>query len=132
MLVVDTSAVVDALVARPRNERLASRLSVDGDLHAPHLLDVELLHALRRLERVGGLSESRAADARADFADLVIVRYGHAPLADRVWELRDNLTAYDATFVALSELLDVPLVTCDARLAAASGHRATVELFAGA
>lgn len=130
MLVVDTSAVVAALVGRPPDRRLTDRLGADGDLHVPHLLDVELLHALRRLVRTGQLSEERAADARADFAELAVVRYGQQPLADRAWELRDNLTAYDATFVALAEALAVPLVTCDARLARAPSHRA-VELFPG-
>jgi predicted nucleic acid-binding protein len=130
VLVVDTSATVAALVGRPRNERLIERLSSDGDLHAPHLLDVELLHTLRRLLITGQLREDRAAEARADFADLMIDRYEHTIIADRVWELRRNLTAYDATFVALSELLQAPLVTCDARLANAPGHDAQVELFA--
>ena len=129
MLVVDTSAVVAVLVGRPPDRRLADRLGTDGDLHAPHLLDVELLHALRRLVRTGSLSGERAADARADFAELTVVRYGQEPLADRAWELRDSLTAYDATFVALAEALGVPLVTCDARLARAAWHRAAVELF---
>jgi predicted nucleic acid-binding protein len=129
VLVVDTSAVVGALVGRPPDQRLVDRLGADGDLHAPHLLDVELLHALRRLVGTGRLAEDRAADARADFADLTIVRYGHAALSDRIWQLRPNLTAYDATFVALAEALGVPLITCDAHLAAAPGHQATVELF---
>ena len=131
MLVVDTSAVVAALVGRPPDRRLTDRLGADGDLHVPHLLDVELLHALGRLVRTGQLSEERAADARADFAELAVVRYGHQPLADRAWELRGKLTADDATFVALAEALAVPLVTCDARLARAPGHRAAVELFPG-
>ena len=129
MLVVDTSAVVGALVVHPPNQALVQRLSVDGDLHAPHLLDVELLHTLRRLVLAGQLSEDRAADVRTDFADLAVVRYGHAPLADRVWELRNNLTAYDATFVSLAEALQVPLVTCDARLAGAPRNVAVVELY---
>ncbi len=132
MLVVDTSAVVAALVARPPNQALVDRLRVDGDLHAPHLLDVELLHALRRLVLAGQLSEDRAADARTDVADLTVVRYGHGALADRTWELRHNLTAYDATFIALAEALDAPLVTCDARLARAPGSSAVVELYEGA
>lgn len=128
---IDTSAVVAALVGRPTDHRLVDRLGDDGDLHAPHLLDVELLHALRRLVRAGQLTQERAADARADFAELTVARYGHQPLADRAWDLRDSLTADDATFVALAEALEVPLVTCDARLARASGHRAAVELFQG-
>jgi predicted nucleic acid-binding protein len=132
VLVVDTSAVVAALVARPPNQALVDRLRSDGDVHAPHLLDVELLHALRGLVLAGHLSEDRAADARGDFADLTVVRYGHAPLADRSWELRNNLTAYDATFVALAEALNVPLVTCDARLTGAPGSSAVIELYEGA
>ena len=129
MLVVDTSAVVGALVGRPPVGAVLDRLAADGDLSAPHLLDVEFLHALRRLVRTGELGEDRAADARGDFAALAIARYEHTVVADRVWELRHGLTAYDATFVALAELLEVPLVTCDARLARAPGHHATVELF---
>jgi predicted nucleic acid-binding protein len=129
VLVVDTSAVVGALAARPPNHALVDRLRADGDLQAPHLLDVELLHTLRRLVLAGQLSEDRATDVRTDFADLTVVRYGHAPLADRVWELRHSLSAYDATFVSLAEALQVPLVTCDARLAGAPGNVAVVELY---
>jgi predicted nucleic acid-binding protein len=129
VLVIDTSAVIAALVARPPNQALVARLRDDGDLHAPHLLDVELLHGLRRLVLAGRLSEERAADARGDFADLAIVRYAHAALADRTWELRKNLTVYDATFVALAEALGVPLVTCDVGMANAQGKRAMVELY---
>ena len=130
MLVVDSSAIVHRLVARPLDPRLVTRIGEDGDLHAPHLIDVEVLHVLRRHVRVGGLSEDRAADARFDFADLAIQRHGHEHLRDRIWALRHNLTAYDAAFVALAGVLDVPLVTCDARLAATSGHAAEIELFA--
>lgn len=129
MLVVDTSAVLAALVARPAAPGLVARLAQDGDLHAPHLVDTEVLHALRRLTIAGELGEDRAADVRSDFAELALVRYPHQPLNDRVWDLRHTLTAYDATFVALAEALEAPLVTCDARLASAPGHRARVELF---
>lgn len=129
MLVVDTSAVLAALVARDPPPGLVERLAEDGDLHGPHLIDTEILHALRRLTSAGEISEDRAADARVDVAELALVRYPHHPLSDRVWEMRHNLTAYDATFVALAEALAVPLVTCDARLASAPGHGARVELF---
>jgi predicted nucleic acid-binding protein len=126
---VDTSAVLASLVARRPNAALGARLASDGDLHAPHLIDVELVHALRRLVHRGELAGDRAQAARRDFGDLPIVRYPHVALVDRMWELRDNLTAYDAAFVALSEALGVPLVTTDARLARAPGHRAEVERF---
>jgi predicted nucleic acid-binding protein len=129
VLVVDTSAVIAALAGRPPDRQVVGRLAGDGDLAAPHLIDVEFLHALRRLVLGRQLGDDRAADARDDFAALVIARYEHTLVADRVWELRHGLTAYDATFVALAELLEVPLVTCDARLARAPGHHATVELF---
>lgn len=128
MLVVDTSAVLDALTGRPRNAELIDRLQEDSDLHAPHLIDIEMLHALRRLVRARILSIDQAADLRTDFADLAIIRYPHGPLADRIWELRGSLTAYDAAFVTLAEALGVPLITCDAHLSRASGHRARVEL----
>lgn len=131
MLVVDTSAILAALTGRPRIPALVERLATDGDLHAPHLIDVELIHALRRLVMNGDLSEDRAEDCRTDFADLTIMRYPHQSLADRMWELRDNLTAYDAAFVVLSEVLAVPLVTCDARLLEAPGNRSDVQLFRG-
>ena len=113
----------------PKVLGLIDRIRDDGDLHAPHLIDVEFQHGLRRLVLSGAISEDRASDARLDFADLTIVRYPHVSLADRMWELRHNITAYDAAFIALAETLEVPLVTCDARLARAPGHAATVEVF---
>jgi predicted nucleic acid-binding protein len=128
VLVVDTSAVLESLAADDPPLRLTERLAADGDLHAPHLIDTEVLHALRSMRLTGRITEERAADARRDFAELSLVRYPHHPLSNRVWELRHNLTAYDATFVALAELLTVPLITCDARLASAPGHEATIEL----
>lgn len=77
----------------------------------------------------GEIAAERAADARTDFADTALLRYPHEPLGDRVWSLRHNLTAYDAAFVALAETLEAPLITCDGRLAASSGHDAKIELF---
>jgi predicted nucleic acid-binding protein len=130
VLVVDASAVLEAIVALDPMPDLIERLAQDGDLHAPHLLDIEVLHALRRLNALGQLSDERASDALADFQDLALVRYPHVGLADRIWELRHNLTAYDAAYVALAETLDVALVTCDVHLREAPGHVARVELFA--
>jgi predicted nucleic acid-binding protein len=128
VFVIDSSAAIDALL-EPRDPLLVERLSGARELHAPHLLDVEMLHALRRLVVAGTLTPERAEYARKDFAALRIRRYAHHPLADRIWALRDNLTAYDAAFVALAEALTVPLVTCDARLATAAVHQADVEVF---
>lgn len=129
MIIVDTSAVIEALATRPINEPLLARLKDDGDLRAPHLIDVEFLQALRRLVARDRISADRAEGVRSDFADLSIVRYPHQALADRMWQLRHNVSAYDAAFVALAEALDVPLITCDGRLSRAGGHQARIELF---
>lgn len=129
MLVVDTSAILAVLAGSPPDAALSYRLSADGDLHAPHLIDVEAVHVLRRLVWRRELSLERALAARQDLEDLTIIRYPHVALVDRMWELRENLTAYDAAFVALSEALGVPLVTADARLGRATGHSAEIEAF---
>jgi predicted nucleic acid-binding protein len=129
VLVVDTSAILDAIAAQEPAPGLVARLSDDGDLHAPHLIDVEILHALRGMTMRGEITDDRATDARTDFADTALLRYPHEPLSDRVWELRHNLSAYDAAFIALAEALAVPLITCDARLASSRGHDADIELF---
>lgn len=129
VLVVDTSAVIEALASRNPDPALAERLAEDGDLHAPHLVDIEVLTALRSLCARGQLSEDRATDARRDFQELALVRYPHDLLAERIWQLRADLTAHDAAFVALAEVLSAPLVTCDRRLAAAPGLGAVVEIY---
>ena len=129
MIVVDTSAIVAALLGRPPMPALSDRLVTGADLHAPHLIDVEFIHALGRLVRVGHLNPDRAEDARLDFAELVVTRYPHAPLADRMWALRHNVSAYGAAYLALAEALDAPLVTCDARMARSSGHDAQIEVY---
>ncbi|MEN3361983.1 MAG: hypothetical protein V7637_5965 [Mycobacteriales bacterium] len=129
MIVIDTSALID-LFAYP-NPNLDLRRRVEGaeSLHAPHLLDLELLHVLRRLVRRGMVSADRADVIRDDVVDLPLHRYPHIGLTDRVWALRHNLTAYDAAYVALAELLGCPFITSDARLARASGHTAKIEVY---
>lgn len=129
MIVVDASAIVDVLAPGLPDPELYDHVS-EGDLHAPHLVDIEVVNALRRHVAAGRLSPERAADAKGDFEALAIVRYPHLPLLDRVWELRESLTPYDATYIALAETLGVPLVTCDARLARAPGHEAEILVFA--
>ncbi len=128
MIVVDTSALLEALIGRPPLEPLQARLLATS-LHAPHVVDLEFLQALRRLSNRGGLARGDAEQARADFAALPIDRYAHTILADRIWALRPSLTTHDAAYVALSEALDAPLVTADGRIARAAGHHARVEVF---
>lgn len=117
------------MIVRPLDPALDERLFADGDFHAPHLIDVEVLHSLRRLVQREELADHVAEEAREAFGALSIVRYPHTELLDRMWELRHNLTPYDAAFVALAEVLDVPLVTKDGRLARSAGHGATIELY---
>jgi predicted nucleic acid-binding protein len=128
VIVVDTSAVMSVVLGRPSSEFLRERV-LHEELHAPHLLDIEFLHALRGMVARKSLSLARAEEARDDVDDLDIIRYPHVPLADRVWELRGALSAYDAAFVALAEALQSPLITCDGRLARAKGHSAQMELY---
>jgi len=129
VIVLDASAAVDLLAARVPADGLADRVLADGDLHAPHLIDVEVAQALRRLAASRALSDDRATDALLDAALLPIVRYPQLALVERAWELRHNLGVYDGVYIALAEMLEAPLVTCDRRLARASGHDATVEVF---
>jgi predicted nucleic acid-binding protein len=129
MLVIDSSALLAALAADHRDTRLTSRLGSVPELHAPQLLDIELLHVLRRLVKTGALSNKRAQQTREDFAALRVRRYPHEPFLDRVWELRASLTPSDAIFLVLAETLEVPLVTCDPQLAIAAGHAAQIEVF---
>jgi predicted nucleic acid-binding protein len=131
-MVIDASALVEVLLNRPSGERLAHRLrDPDETLHAPHLIDLEVAQTLRRYESTGEMSPDRARHALLLFVQMPIERHAHWPLLDRVWELRRNLTAYDAAYVALAEALDAPLLTCDRALASAPGHRAVVELVEG-
>ena len=97
-------------------------------LHVPHLLDVEVAQVIRRYAANGEIDSERGRAAFADLADFPLRRYSHDFLLPRVWDLRNNLSAYDAVYVALAEALDAPLLTRDQRLAAAPGHHALVEL----
>jgi predicted nucleic acid-binding protein len=127
VIVVDASALVEALLGTPAT--VARRLFAAGEtLHAPHLIDIEVAQVVRRFVRSGAIEPERGREALTDLADFPLQRYPHAVLLPRVWELRNNLTAYDAAYIALAEALDAPLVTRDRRLAGASGHDAQVEL----
>ncbi len=129
MTVVDASALIEALLRTPLGEKCTERLLRPGDpLFAPHLLDVEVTQVLRRCFQKGDLRDGRGREALQDLADFPLTRFSHEPLLRRMWELRHSLSAYDAAYIALAEALDAPLVTCDARLAGAHGHRARVEV----
>ena len=129
MIVVDASALLEFLLQTPRGTRVEARLFRDHDeLHSPHLADVEVTQGLRRLVRSGEVLPDRAAEAIADLADLNLHRHAHLDLLTRAWRLRENLTAYDAVYIALAEALGALIVTCDAPLAKAPGHRAHVDV----
>jgi predicted nucleic acid-binding protein len=129
MIVVDASAMIEALLRTPAAAAVEARLFEPGEtLHAPHLLDVEVAQVIRRYVANGDIAANRGREALDDLADLRLRRYPHDWLLPRIWELRHNLTAYDAAYVALAEALDAPLLTRDRRLAAAVGPRARIEL----
>lgn len=129
MIVLDASAVLEILLRTPAAPALEGRLfEASETLHAPHLIDVEVAQVLRRYAASGDTDPERCRAALMDFTDLPIIRYPHDFLLPRVWELRNNLTAYDAVYVALAEALDAPLVTRDRRLASTPGHAARIDV----
>jgi predicted nucleic acid-binding protein len=129
VIVVDASALVETLLRTPAAE-LVERHLFDSrqTLHAPHLLDVEVAHVLRRYAASGEIGQELGGAALADLADFPLRRYAHDFLLPRVWDLRNNVTAYDAVYVALAEALDAALLTRDQHLAAAASRYVRVEL----
>ena len=129
MIVVDASAVTELLLQTDLGTRVERRIyRNDEELHAPHLLDVEVLSALRRLVLAGDVPAGRAEEAIDDLGLLRIIRHGHTDLAVRVWKLRYNFTAYDAVYLALAESLDASVVTCDGPFGGARGHSSRIEV----
>jgi predicted nucleic acid-binding protein len=129
VIVLDASALVEVLLRTPVAAAVQDRLfSAEQTLHAPHLIDIEVMQVLRRYAASGRVEPGRCRDALDDLLDFPLDRYPHDLLLRRVWELRHNMTAYDAVYVALAEALDAPLLTRDRRIAAAAGHHARVEL----
>ena len=129
MIVADASAILDLLLNRPSAARLRWRLFAPKEtLHAPHLLDVEVLQVLRRHAASGAMTDDQARTAIRTHLLLPIERYRHELLLERAWEMRENTTAYDAVYVALAEALGAVFITADARLAKAVARRVRVEI----
>jgi predicted nucleic acid-binding protein len=120
--------MLEFLLQTPLGARVESRLFREREeFHSPHLVDVEVTQGLRRLVRSGEVTAARAADALADLVELDLHRHSHLDLLARAWQLRENITVYDAMYVALAEALDATVITCDVPLASAPGHRARLE-----
>ena len=129
MIVVDASALLEFLLQTSIGIRVEARLLRDHDeLHAPHLVDVEVVQGLRRLVRMGEVSSGRADEAIVDLADLDLHRHPHVDLLARAWKLRDNVSAYDAMYVALAEAIEATIVTCDRPPSKAPGRGTPIEV----
>jgi len=128
VIVVDASTLIEVLLRTLIADAIEQRLFAPREtLHAPHLLDVEVAQVIRRFAAHGEVDPERGHLALVDLAEFPLRRYPHDFLLPRIWELRHNFTAYDATYVALAEALDAPLLTRDRHLAAAAGHRARID-----
>lgn len=129
MIVLDASAVLDWVLLTAAGQQFDQRMYADPQsLHSPHLLDLEVTQVLRRWVLEGRVSGDRAEAALQGLASARIARYPHYHLLPRIWQLRHNLTAYDAAYVALAERLDATLITRDRKLSNASGHQARIEV----
>jgi predicted nucleic acid-binding protein len=129
VIVVDASALLEFLLQTSIGVRVEARMFRDADeLHAPHLIDVEVVQGLRRLVRMGEVSSGRADEAIADLADLDLHRHPHVDLLSRAWKLRDNVSAYDAMYIALAEAIDATIVTCDGPLEKAPGRGTRIDV----
>jgi predicted nucleic acid-binding protein len=133
MLVVDASALTELVLRRPAAARIRTHL-IQHEMHAPHLLDIEVISAVRRLLSHGRVTERRASAAVSAFLNLRVDRYPHSILGRRVWDLRENFSPYDAIYLALAEKLSdgVPLLTVDARFARAARAHTDVEVLLAA
>jgi predicted nucleic acid-binding protein len=130
VIVLDASALIDWLLQTPAGQQIEQRICARGEsLYAPHLLDLEVVQVLRRLVRANTISVARAEEAVHDLLDLRITRYPHIVFVSRIWQHRNQLSAYDASYISLAESLGATLLTRDRHLASATGHRAKVELF---
>lgn len=133
MIVLDASALLELILSTPVGKRVAERVADPSrSLHTPHLADIEVTQALRRYVRDGIIDAQTAEAALDNLRALDLERHAHEPFLDRIWALRDNVTAYDAVYVALAEVLACVLVTCDTRLARAPGIECRIDLLESA
>lgn len=129
MPVIDASAAIDVLTGSEAGTHwFDSIVRADETLQAPYLIDIEVMNGLRRLAALREKLASRIEQAVTEFQNLRISRHGHLILLPRIWDLRHNLSSYDATYVALAESLNEPLVTSDAKLSRSRGHCAEIIL----
>lgn len=129
MIVLDASAALELLLNAPLSSEVADLVFEDGvSLHAPHLIDLEIAQVLRRLVRKNEIEAVRALEVFQDFNDLAIARYSHQMLIPAIWSLRNNATAYDASYLALAEALEATLVTCDGALKTVPGQANRVHV----
>lgn len=128
-LVLDASVAIE-LFARDRDPDPELRRRVlTGAAAAPEMMDLEVCNVVRKMVLRGEARRGDATEMIRDIRDAPVLRVGHRHLVDRVWELRDDVTAYDASYIALAEAVGVPLLTCDTRISRAGGHRAQVEVY---
>ena len=127
MIILDASALTEFLCQSAKHPQVSKRLASEKQVLAPSLIDLEVTNSLRRQCAKKALTIERAEEALSDLRDFPMRRYAHGPLLGRVWELRHRFTAYDASYIALAELLEVPLVTCDSKLAEAGSIVEVIE-----
>jgi predicted nucleic acid-binding protein len=130
VIVLDASAAIDWLLQTTVGQQIETRIYSRGEsLHAPHLLDLEVAQVLRRLVREAAVSAQRADLAIQDLLSLRVARYPHFVFLPQIWQLRHNVSAYDAAYVALTEKLGATLITRDVRLASGAARGVSIELF---
>jgi predicted nucleic acid-binding protein len=129
LIVVDASALVELLLRTPAAGSIQTRLFEKlEELHAPQLIDIEVIQVFRRYSLAGEVDAERSRSLLADLVDFPMQRHSHEPLLPRVWELRHNLSAYDAVYLALAEALDAALLTGDGRLVTAARRHSWVKI----
>ena len=131
MLIVDASCLYEVVADAAQGEQVRERLAADTDHAAPHVIDAEVLSIVRRDRMLGRLDSTGALQAIEDLRDWPGERFGHRGLLERAWELRDNVRAWDALYVALAEALDATLITLDQRLGRVEGLACPVEVILG-